>query len=155
MINDFHTLAVYKDTCAGLFERHKLLFSFQLCTNIMKRDNKISNTEFDFFCFGGVVVDRSDQQANPCPDWIDALTWDNITELDKIPALMGIASAFDQGAREWKTWYMSAKPESEPLPMNWESKCSNELQRMCILRSLRPDRVRKHSTMEAQMRYCT
>ena len=141
VINDYHTLAVYNYTCRGLFERHKLLFSFQLCTRIMERDNKIQKTEFDFFCFGGVVVDRSDQRPNPCPDWIDANTWDNIAELDKIPQFMGIASAFDQGPRDWKNWYMSAKPESEPLPGDWENKCSNELQRMCILRSLRPDRV--------------
>ena len=139
-INTYHTLAVYNYTCLGLFERHKLLFSLQLCVRIMERDSKIPKADFDFFCYGGVVIDRSDQRPNPCPDWIDEPTWDNFTELDKLPAFMGIASALEQGQRDWKNWYLAAKPEEEQLPGDWDNKCS-ELQRMCILRSLRKDRV--------------
>lgn len=108
-INDYHTLAVYQYTCRGLFERHKLLFSLQLCVRILQNDNKVPKPEFDFFCYGGVVVDRSEQRANPCGDWIDAPTWDNLTELDKVPGLMGLASSFEQAPKEWKRWYMSSK----------------------------------------------
>lgn len=42
--------------------------------------------------------------------------------------------------REWKAWFLSAKPEDSPLPDDWENKCS-DLQRLCVLRSLRPDRI--------------
>lgn len=108
-INDYHTLAVYQYVCRGLFERHKLLFSFQLCVRILQNDNKVPKPEFDFFCYGGVVVDRTEQRPNPCPDWIDGPTWDNLTELDKIPGLMGLASSFEQATKEWKRWYMSSK----------------------------------------------
>jgi len=139
-INSYHTLAVFNYTCLGLFERHKLLFSFLLCSRIMERGNKVPRSEFDFFLYGGVVVDRSDQRPNPCPDWISEGAWDNITELDKISVFTGIASAVEQGHRDWKAWYLSSKPEEEPLPGDWDNKCS-ELQCMCILRSLRPDRV--------------
>ena len=115
-INAWHTLAVYQYTCRGLFEQHKLLFALQLCLRIMTSENKIPKQEFDFFCHGGVVVDRSEQRPNPCPEWIDAGTWDNITELDNIPAFMGIASAFEQGHRDWRAWFTSSKPEETPLP---------------------------------------
>mmetsp|Transcript_14531 Transcript_14531/g.44899 ORF Transcript_14531/g.44899 Transcript_14531/m.44899 type:complete len:1962 (-) Transcript_14531:344-6229(-) len=139
-INSAHTLSVYKYTCRGLFERDKLLFALQLCLRIMTGENKIPTQEFDFFCHGGVVVDRHDQRPNPCPEWIDAGTWDNITELDNIPTCMGIASAFEQGHRDWRAWFTSSKPEEMSLPGDWENKVT-ELQRMCIIRALRLDRV--------------
>ena len=47
-IIDFHTLQVYKTTCLGLFERHKLLLSFQMCTKILLKDSKIPKPEFKF-----------------------------------------------------------------------------------------------------------
>ena len=140
LINSYHTEQVFKSTCVGLFERHKILFSFQLCIKIMQRENKVPKSEFDFFCFGGVVVDKSEQKANPCSAWIDEITWDNITELDKLPAFQGLASSIDQSQRDWKVWYLSAAPETETLPGEWDNKLG-ELQQMCILRAMRPDRV--------------
>jgi dynein heavy chain, axonemal len=35
-LNDFHTYAVYKYTARGLFERHKLLLSLQICVRILQ-----------------------------------------------------------------------------------------------------------------------
>lgn len=45
-----------------------------------------------------------------------------------------------QSPREWKAWFLSSKPEESALPGDWENKCS-DLQRLCVLRSLRPDRI--------------
>ena len=138
-INTYHTLQVFKTTCIGLFERHKLLFSLQLCFKIMQKDNKIPQSEFDFFCFGGVVVDRSDQKGNSTA-WIDEAGWDNLTELEKLGPFNGLVSSVEQSSREWKAWFMSSAPEKEQLPGDWDNKLT-ELQQMCVLRSLRPDRV--------------
>ena len=41
--------------CQGLFERHKLLFSFQMGVNILECANKINMDEYSFFLCGGVV----------------------------------------------------------------------------------------------------
>jgi dynein heavy chain len=140
LLNQYHQRAVYRYACRGLFERHKLLFSLQLCLKTMMSENRVPAHEFAFFCYGGVVVDRSDQRPNPCADWIDAPTWDNIVVLDSVPGFMGLASAFEQGHRDWKVWFTASKPESTPLPGDWDNKCT-ELQRVCVLRALRLDRV--------------
>ena len=34
----------------------------------------------------------------------------------------GIVSSFEQMQREWKVWYMSGKPEIEPMPADWSIK---------------------------------
>jgi len=115
-INTAHTLSVYQYTCRGLFERDKLLFALLLCLRIMSSEGKVPKQEYDYFCYGGVVTDRQGQRPNPSSDWIDARTWDNITQLDNIPACMGIASAFEQAHRDWRAWFTSPKPEITSLP---------------------------------------
>ena len=35
-LDDHHTYAVYQNTCRGLFERHKLLFSLHMCSKILQ-----------------------------------------------------------------------------------------------------------------------
>lgn len=42
-------------TCRGLFERHKLLFSFQMCAKILEHAGKLNMDEYNFFLRGGVV----------------------------------------------------------------------------------------------------
>jgi dynein heavy chain len=49
-------------------------------------------------------------------------------------------SSFESNVAEWEAWYRLGEPEAAELPSEWESKC-NELQRLILVRSLRPDRV--------------
>uniref|UniRef100_A0A8B9RG35 Dynein, axonemal, heavy chain 2 n=1 Tax=Astyanax mexicanus TaxID=7994 RepID=A0A8B9RG35_ASTMX len=60
-LNDYHTYAVYRlhiltmYTCRGLFERHKLLFSFHMCAKILEVAGKLNMDEYSFFLRGGLV----------------------------------------------------------------------------------------------------
>ena len=60
-INSFHTYATYKYACRGLFERHKLLLSLQICVKRQLAEGKVPKDEWSFFLKGGIVMDRSDQ----------------------------------------------------------------------------------------------
>ena len=139
-LNDYHTYAVYRYTCRGLFERHKLLFSFQMCAKILEAAGKLNKDEYDFLLRGGVVLDRDTQMDNPSSHWLEDSSWDNITELDKLPNFNGVANSFEQYGRDWQRWFTNQEPENSALPGEWENAC-NELQRMLIVRSLRQDRV--------------
>uniref|UniRef100_A0A3Q0KTZ4 Dynein axonemal heavy chain 2 n=1 Tax=Schistosoma mansoni TaxID=6183 RepID=A0A3Q0KTZ4_SCHMA len=139
-LNDYHTYAVYRYTCRGLFERHKLLFSFHICLKILESAGKVNEDEYNFFLRGGVVLDRENQFDNPCTAWCTEQCWDNITELDKLASFHGIVTSFEQYSRDWNLWYTSAEPENSSLPGEWDNTL-NEFQRMLIVRSLRPDRV--------------
>ncbi|XP_030578556.1 dynein heavy chain 2, axonemal [Archocentrus centrarchus] len=139
-LNDYHTYAVYKYTCLGLFEAHKLLFSFQMCVKILEVAGRLNMDQYNFFLRGGIVLDKEKQMDNPCTSWLADSSWDNITELDKLPSFHGIISSFEQFPRDWNVWFTSSEPENAPLPDDWESNC-NDFQKMLIVRSLRPDRV--------------
>ncbi len=71
---------------------------------------------------------------------LNEAAWDNLTELDNIPSFSGILGAVEQGERDWKLWFMAGEPDSVPLPGEWDNKL-NDLQKMVVIRSLRPDRV--------------
>ncbi|CAF0978027.1 unnamed protein product [Adineta ricciae] len=138
-LNDFHTYAVYKYTCRGLFETHKLLFSFQMCVKILEAAGKINMDEYQFFLRGGIVLDRESQMDNPNPQWLADSSWDNITELAKLANFHGIIESFEQYPRDWHQWFQASEPENTAMPGEWDS--VNELQKMLIVRSLRSDRV--------------
>ncbi|KAF0304890.1 Dynein heavy chain 2, axonemal [Amphibalanus amphitrite] len=139
-MNDYHTYAVYKYACRGLFERHKLLFSFHMCIKMLESQSAVNTDEYLFFLKGGVVLDREEQMDNPCPEWLSDSAWDNITELERLANFHGVIQSFEQGHRDWYAWYTSPEPERASLPGEWDTSCS-ELQRMIFVRSLRPDRV--------------
>eukprot|EP00898_Chlorokybus_atmophyticus_P005400 jgi/Chlat1/5861/Chrsp4S06373 len=141
-LNEYHTYAVYRYAARGLFEAHKLLLSLQMCVRILQSAGQINAEEWQFFLRGGTVLDKSQQPPNPATNWISEEAWDNITELDRVlPAFSGLAASFSQGGTTaWEAWYRQGEAETAELPGEWESKCS-ELQRMMLVRCLRPDRV--------------
>lgn len=73
-LNEYHTYAVYRYTCRGLFEKHKMLFSFQMCAKIMENGGKLNMEEYNFFLRGGIVLDREGQMDNPC-SWLPEQEW--------------------------------------------------------------------------------
>uniref|UniRef100_A0A3P8VN13 Dynein axonemal heavy chain 2 n=1 Tax=Cynoglossus semilaevis TaxID=244447 RepID=A0A3P8VN13_CYNSE len=137
-LNEYHTYAVYY-ACRGLFEAHKLLFSFQMCAKILEVAGKLNVDEYSFFLRGGLVLDKEEQMNNPCNNWLTDSCWDNITELNKLTNLHGIMDSFKDHPDDWNLWFTSADPENAALP-NWENSC-DDLQKMLVVRSLRQDRV--------------
>ncbi|XP_076651590.1 dynein heavy chain 2, axonemal kl-2 [Halictus rubicundus] len=138
-LNEYHTYAVYKNTCRGLFEIHKLLFAFNMCIKILDAQGKVSHVEYSFLLRGGIVLDRESQPDKPVA-WLPDETWDNITELDNIPGFHGLVSSFEEFPRDWSLWYISTEPENLPLVAEWETNC-NIFQKMLVIRSCRPDRI--------------
>ena len=135
----FHKLEVYKRACRSLFEKHKLLLSLQMVVKLVLTERDME--EWNFFLRGGLVFDRKDQPPNPAKDWISPNAWDNITELDKLLTFSGLIGGLTYNTKEWKKWYLHPRPENEPLPGEWETKCDDALKKMIILRCLRPDRI--------------
>ncbi|KAM3621055.1 uncharacterized protein V6R79_005381 [Siganus canaliculatus] len=137
---DYHTYAVYKSVSRGLFDVHKLLFSFQMCVKILEAAGKLDMDEYNFFIRGGLVRDRQRQTDNPCSSWLPDSSWVNITHLATLQPFRDITKSFERRPEQWKKWFSSTEPENAALPDFGEGSCT-ELQRMLILRSLRPDRV--------------
>ena len=53
------TFDVYNYTCLGLFEKHKLMFSFQMTIKILEGDGDLDHQLLDFFLKGNLSLEKS------------------------------------------------------------------------------------------------
>ncbi len=75
-IKDKLTQLVYEFTCMGIFEKHKLMFSFQMTTMIMDGDGELNKIELDFFLKGNTSLDAVARE-NPY-SWLSANGWKDL-----------------------------------------------------------------------------
>lgn len=139
-INEYHTYAVYENVCRGLFEHHKLLFSFHICIKILITENKIDLDEFKFLLNGEIDEKEKKPYTTRCPgvkyridygylykkviicvyffmiiDWLPSACWNNILALSNLPGFHEIEKSIEQFSTEWHTWYLSSDPENQEL----------------------------------------
>ncbi|XP_039627270.1 dynein heavy chain 12, axonemal [Polypterus senegalus] len=137
-LNDYFTYNLYCNVCRSLFEKDKLLFSFLLCCNLLMARNEIDYQEFMFFLTGGVGLQNN--LSNPAPSWLLDKSWDEICRASDLPAFKGLREHFHKTPKDFAPMYDSKEPYNVPLPKPWNEKL-NDLQKMIILRCLRPDKI--------------
>ncbi len=94
------TRIVYDYGCTGIFERHKLLFSFQICTQIEKDKDNIRQEELDFFIKGNVSLERS---ARANPSWLSIASWEDILKLaNDFPKFSNLPEEIETNEEEWR-----------------------------------------------------
>ncbi|CAM9101409.1 unnamed protein product [Chrysoparadoxa australica] len=133
------TRNMYDYTCTGIFERHKLMFSFQLTCMIMEGDDELDRTELDFFLKGDVSLDVV-EAVNPGL-WLSAQGWKDLLCLGTMGEVYAeILAHFVEHTDEWRAWYDLEAPEAHPFPGGFHD-TTLPMQRLCVIRCFRPDRV--------------
>jgi dynein heavy chain len=138
-LNTYFTYLMYKNVCRSLFERHKLLFSFLLAIKILQGDDKIDGDEWRFLIAGSCGTATIDE-PNPDSHWVEPRAWAEICSVSTLPAFSGFATDFKNELSNWREMFDSTEPHNFKFPGKWESDL-HSLQKMCILRALRPDKV--------------
>ena len=135
------TKQAYDNTCMGIFERHKLMFAFQMTCMVLDQDGLMNNVELNFFLKGDTSLDDA---ALPNPfDWVSPQGWKDLLKLSDLyeeSPFEGIAEVMSSNPEVWKQWYDLEMPEEASLPMDYSDKLS-KFQVLSILRCIRPDRV--------------
>uniref|UniRef100_A0A182F4F4 Dynein heavy chain coiled coil stalk domain-containing protein n=1 Tax=Anopheles albimanus TaxID=7167 RepID=A0A182F4F4_ANOAL len=139
-IDDYHTFNVFRSVCRGVFASDRKLFAFYLCIRLLFARESLNPREFRFLVFGAGKIDRNEQMENPCSGWLPEGSWDQLTDLDRVPGFHGIIESFYELPDDWKRWYRSAMPEVLPLPGSWETNLKR-FQKYLIVRCLRQDRI--------------
>eukprot|EP01047_Picozoa_sp_COSAG01_P001177 COSAG01_NODE_25_length_37050_cov_211.559119_13_plen_3716_part_00 len=136
-LKDHFTFALYCNVCRSLFEKDKLLFSFTLCIAILNGSGKVNLDEYTFLLTGGVSL-AENTQRNPVAGWLADSNWDEICRLGDLEAFDGLNTGFAAQRDAWTAIYDSATPHEEPMPGKWND--LNSLQKLLILRCIRPDK---------------
>ncbi|XP_069789574.1 dynein axonemal heavy chain 10 isoform X2 [Narcine bancroftii] len=134
------TLNMYNYGCTGLFEKHKLLFSFNMTIKLEQAEHRIPREELDFFLKGNISLEKSKRQK-PC-HWIPDQSWENIVHLtDTFPELFATLPDDLQLNKEvWQNWYDLDAPEQVEFPLHYKDTL-NSFQKLLLLRCFRVDRV--------------
>ena len=85
----------------GLFERHKLLFSFQMTIKIMQADEKLNQEELDFFIKGNIALEKSSRKK-PF-SWLADQGWEDIMKsMTLTDAFKSLADDIERNEKIWK-----------------------------------------------------
>lgn len=130
---------VYDYTCTGIFERHKLMFSFQMTCMVMDGEGTLSKDALDFFLKGDTSLDSA---SETCPvNWMSNTGWKDLLHAQTLDdVFVEVTKDFKVNISAWKEWYDLEAPEAVPLPNGFTDKMTT-LQRLSIMRCFRPDRV--------------
>ncbi|XP_063077561.1 dynein axonemal heavy chain 9-like [Engraulis encrasicolus] len=128
------TFSVYQYTTRGLFECDKLTYIAQLVFQILLMNKEINPTELDFLLRYPV------QPGVTSPiDFLSNHNWGGIKALCSMEEFRNLDRDIEGSAKRWKKLVESECPEKEKFPQEWKNK--TPLQRLCMLRALRPDRM--------------
>ncbi|KAL5967127.1 Dynein heavy chain 10 axonemal [Taenia solium] len=132
------TEVVYNYGCTGFFERHKLLFSFQISLKLQAEAGYISQAEVDFFTKGDT---SAGMETEHCPiAWLTDTKWKDIRRLEEIlpSSFAGLSESLVANQKQWEEWFSLGSLECKPPP--YFEKIS-DFQKLCLIRCFRVDRV--------------
>ncbi|XP_052562272.1 dynein axonemal heavy chain 10 isoform X4 [Culex pipiens pallens] len=134
------TRNVYEYGCIGFFEKHKLLFSFQMTVKLEQSRGKLTQMEVDFFVKGNIALEKSERS---CPaKWISDKGWQDLLLLaDLFPDKFGLLpSHVERNIAEWTSWYDVDDTEGTDYPGNFAENM-NAYEHLMVMRCFRVDRV--------------
>ncbi|CAB0036402.1 unnamed protein product [Trichogramma brassicae] len=123
-LNELFTATIYRNVCRSLFEKDKLIFSLDL---------------WSFLLTGGVALDNP--YPNPDPSWLSDKAWAEITRASGLVGLENLMESFVESINEWKSFYDLPNPQDRPLPEPFDAHTEDSLERLVILRCIRPDKL--------------
>ncbi|XP_019616727.1 PREDICTED: dynein beta chain, ciliary-like, partial [Branchiostoma belcheri] len=131
---DAITYAVFIYTSRGLFERDKLIFTSQVAFLVLLMKKEINPTELDF-----LLRFPARPNCKSPVDFLNDLSWGGIKALADMDEFRNLDRDIEGSAKRWKKFVESECPEKEKFPQEWKNKSA--LQKLCMMRAFRPDRM--------------
>ncbi|NWW98330.1 DYH17 protein, partial [Caloenas nicobarica] len=133
-LTDEITYSVYMYTARGLFEADKLTFLAQVAFQVLTLKKEVNPVELDF-----LLRFPSKAGVTSPVDFLQHQGWGGIKVLSEMEEFKNLDNDIEGSAKRWKKFVESELPEKEVFPKEWKSKTA--LQKLCMLRCMRPDRM--------------
>ncbi len=135
---DYITQSFYNNICRGLFEKHKLTYSFNLMSSILRHRGDVSAVEWSVFVRGPGLQPMPHAPENPYPDEIKANVWLDLCRLEAaLPTIFtDLIKQLCSPANisSWKEWITSPRIAElkPPAPFSTLSTFSRLLLVKCV-----------------------
>jgi len=139
---DSITYQVFTYARRGLFDRHKLILSTQLCLKILTRDGKLKENEVHFLLNGPKVGGPVPPMSTQVQAYVSDAQWAALHSLSMTSDVFKpVQEDLELSSDAWKEWIDLPMPEEEgSLSPDWDAKLT-AFQKILLIRALRPDRV--------------
>ncbi|NXX13493.1 DYH10 protein, partial [Podargus strigoides] len=139
-IMDTLTFNTYNYGCTGLFEKHKLLFSFNMTVRIEQADGRVPQEELEFFLKGNISLEKSARKKPYA--WLPDQGWEDLIHLSELfpEKFESLPDDVEKNPDVWKNWYDTDALEQMPFPMQYQDNLT-EFQKLLLLRCFRVDRL--------------
>ena len=141
VLMDSITTTVFNYLRRGLFDRDKLTIATQLCLKVMVRSGELSSESVAQLVLGKSSSDAGNM--GPLADWMPEAVWPRVKALEELRRvhenLETLGEDMQTDCDEWCAWFDSESPEVQPMPGKWAE--AQPIERLLILRAMRPDRV--------------
>ncbi|PRP87074.1 hypothetical protein PROFUN_04810 [Planoprotostelium fungivorum] len=139
------TKEMYRRTCVGLFEEHRLLFSASLSFSIDRRNSDVTEDNWNVLLRGHPEFLRG--------TWYNHLDHQKFSEMIREPAeilekeakIEGLCKDMMDNVNEWMNWMTSETPENQIRPTVYARQL-HAFHVLLIMRAYRMDRVHAAAT---------
>ncbi|XP_077201567.1 dynein axonemal heavy chain 6 isoform X2 [Paroedura picta] len=148
--------ATYTNVSRGLFEQHKLIYSFMLCIEIMREKEELTDVEWNFFLRGSAGLDK-ERPAKPEIPWLDEHTWFMCCDLEEsLPCFAGIQKDIVSkhifitlgqldipvNPEDWEDYETSVEDmkSTDPSSIPWDSRLT-EFQKLIVVKCFMEEKV--------------
>ncbi|TNN78182.1 Dynein heavy chain 11, axonemal [Liparis tanakae] len=128
------TFSTFNYISRGLFEGDKLTFTAQLAFQLLLMSKEIDVRELDFL----LRFNIDHHYVSPL-DFLSNSAWSAIKVMSFTDEFRCLDRDIEGSPKRWKKMVESECPEKEKFPQEWKGKSS--LQKLIMMRALRPDRM--------------
>ncbi len=139
------TKMLYVNICRGLFEAHKLIYSFLICSSIQRQAKHISDPCWNLLLRGAGIFNRAEQPPRPeslariVPD----LSWDlaYCLQLREPERFGSLCQEICDNSAEWED-YVANEGEDyfDKMPCNFHERLDS-FERLLILKIFKPEKL--------------
>ncbi|XXQ39846.1 AAA+ ATPase domain-containing protein [Plasmodiophora brassicae] len=139
------TLTMYENVCRGLFESHKLVYSFMVCGMIHRLSGVIKDAEWNLVLRGltAAVASSSPAAAPPSPD-TDLITdkgWAFLVGVEaQVPAFVGVTAHVAGNVDVWRAYVSQRDVARADPPAPYDTQL-DLFQRIILLKAFREEKL--------------
>lgn len=143
MIEDI-TTAVYTNVSRGLFERHKLVFSFLLSVNINLQDGKITSAQWNFLLRGPLGGTKKEITEKPTAIGLTEDIWKTVNYMSEVFPKFKNLPQNCTGPIQIKigdfVQNIQLEPENNKMPVDWNTQLSL-FEKLMIIKALKEEKL--------------
>ncbi|KAJ3111626.1 Dynein heavy chain 6, axonemal [Phlyctochytrium bullatum] len=132
------TFSLFANVSRGLFEAHKLIFSFMICVAIMRQAKQIDEVEWNYFLRGSGKM-TSDIPPKPAAAWLTPIMWQNCVDLSRYHGnFKYLAEHLTAHVTDWDDFIETENPYNGTVPGGFIAK-PTDFQKLILVKIFREE----------------